>query len=213
VVRIHSCPFPYGDASLRAESLPYRRDFLAPRLGALDFEPLLFDLEAGAAFALELFLPLLAAAVFFATGRFAPEVFDFADGFFDDDLAGLRDAVLPADFFTAETVFFTLFAAFFTAFFAAGSDAFLLAAAFPSTAPTTPPTTAPMGPATLPSTAPVAAPAACLEMGGISRFSEVVDFASVDLFWSAILEVRFLIRCSRFYFRAAREICASKKSA
>ena len=98
--------------------------------------------------------------------------------FFDED-----DVFLPAAFDALLAAGLALAAAALTAFLAAGlaAGAELLAAARrPTTAPITPPTTVPTGPATLPRTAPAAAPAACLEMGGISMFSEVepesVDF-------------------------------------
>jgi len=101
-------------------------------------------------------LPLFFAALLALFPRFFDAVEDF----------------LPRGF--AAALFATAFAfaaAFLTAFLAAGA-AEREAAARPAIAPSTPPTTAPTGPAMLPRTAPAAAPAVCLEMGGISMFSD-----------------------------------------
>jgi hypothetical protein len=95
------------------------------------------------------------------------------------DLRGLVE-----DFFLADEAFVFFRGrdfstrTFFTVFLASEVAARSWDAARPASAPRTPPTTAPTGPATLPITAPVAAPAVCLEMGGISMFSEDPDEAS-----------------------------------
>jgi hypothetical protein len=93
------------------------------------------------------------------------------------DLPELFGVLLDAAFTFAET--------FLTAFRTLGADVFA-PAALPANAPSTPPTTAPTGPATLPKTAPVAAPAACLEIGGISMFSDDEPEVRVDCLSSAI---------------------------
>jgi hypothetical protein len=110
-----------------------------------------------------------------------PRPFDFEDFDFPlgeellrflpplDFLPRLDDFREPLPTLAADLVDWT---ALVTAFFAVGTIGFPLAAALPAIAPRTPPTTAPTGPATLPRTAPVAAPTVCLEMGGISMFSE-----------------------------------------
>ena len=90
-----------------------------------------------------------------------PRFFDAAEGFL------LRRFALPL-FDTA----FALAATALTAFLAGGAAELGELAARPAIAPITPPTTAPTGPATLPRTAPAAAPAVCLEIGGISMFSD-----------------------------------------
>jgi hypothetical protein len=63
-------------------------------------------------------------------------------------------------------------------------------AARPTAAPITPPTTAPTGPATLPRTAPAAAPAVCLEIGGISMFSDDELELSLDC-WLSCSAIRY----------------------
>jgi hypothetical protein len=139
-------------------------DFFPPL--ALDFGD--FLLRADLTFDLPRLADLLLAAddfaleLFFA-GRFAAGFARFFEGF----LALLFDATLALAA-TALTAFLT------------GAAELLEAAARPASAPITPPTTAPTGPATLPRTAPVAAPAVCLEMGGISIFSEDEADGSVD---------------------------------
>jgi hypothetical protein len=152
----------------------YRRflPFLPPALWlgflALDFAfALLFDLDDFFAFAVRAGLRLVDEAFAFAVLPlfFAallllfPRLFDAAKDFL---LRGFATALA----FTA-----TFLTAFLTAFLAAGA-AEREAAARPAIAPSTPPTTAPTGPAMLPRTAPAAAPAVCLEMGGISMFSD-----------------------------------------
>jgi len=139
----------------------------------LDFPPLAFD-----------FVLVSALEDFFAfalrAGRLLVEE-DFAFAVFPLFLAVLL-LLFPLFFDAAEDFFGRAFATalaftatflttFLTAFFAAGA-AEREAAARPAIAPSTPPTTAPTGPAMLPTTAPAAAPAVCLEMGGISMFSD-----------------------------------------
>jgi hypothetical protein len=167
---------PKSDAlEIRTDGLDQRR-FLAPgRLGFLpllpafeDFFDPLFDLEglafrvvafffAGVAFAFAALPGLFLAGRLLLLGLF----FAGADGFRADCFAAAFFAVAFALAATALTAFLT----------GAGGD-LDEAAARPAIAPSTPPTTAPMGPATLPKTAPAAAPAVCLEMGGISMFSD-----------------------------------------
>jgi hypothetical protein len=136
----------------------------------------------------DVFLPLLFedfAALFGLAPRAA--LFDFE--LFDDllfwDEARALEALplffafpfaLPPDFPVFFVDFFPLLdwafaATALIAFFAFAPEE-REAAARPANAPMTPPTTVPTGPATLPITAPVAAPAVCLEIGGISMFSE-----------------------------------------
>jgi hypothetical protein len=134
-------------------------DFLPRAAPLFDFPPL--DLLPADAFD---FVPPFLAALF------APPRFFEEDD--DDFLPPAFDALFAAGFAFA--------AAALTAFLAAGATEVLAAARRPTTAPITPPTTVPTGPATLPSTAPAAAPAACLEMGGISMFSELEPEVSLD---------------------------------
>jgi hypothetical protein len=94
----------------------------------------------------------------------ADEVFVF--------LRGRDFAFFTLAFFAGFAAALTFRAALFTVFLAADVALLSCEAARPARAPRTPPTTAPTGPAILPMTAPVAAPAVCLEMGGISMFSE-----------------------------------------
>ncbi len=112
-------------------------------------------------------------------GAFLDAVFDFAAGFEAAFFA--VDDFLTEEEFLADVAFFALPDAFFApedfdpVFLrgAAFGKLRLPAAALPAMAPMTPPTTAPTGPATLPMTAPVAAPAACFEIGGMVKFSDV----------------------------------------
>jgi hypothetical protein len=143
------------------------------------------DLEARAAlpFAFELLVGLLffdaalAFELFFAGRLAAPDVFPL---FFDDFFAPPFE---PDDLATA----LALAATFLTAFFTGAAEE--RPAARPASAPITPPTTAPTGPAMLPKTAPVAAPAVCLEIGGISMFSEDEAGVSVDCWFSSGIRI------------------------
>jgi hypothetical protein len=119
---------------------------------------------------------LLARAVFDPDRRAFEVVFrDFAEDFFFAEEAFVffrgRDFFNRAFFagFAAALIFRD---ALLTVFFAVVATSWSFEAARPASAPRTPPTTAPTGPATLPMTAPVAIPAVCLEIGGISMFSE-----------------------------------------
>jgi hypothetical protein len=142
---------------------PLDLDDLALRDGPFDFELLVDLLFLDEARAFDVF-PL------FFTVRFAPPP-DFPL-FFDALPRLFEPAVFDTDFALAATAL--------TAFLTFLAPVEREAAARPARAPITPPTTAPTGPATLPRTAPVAAPAVCLEIGGISMFSDDEPDESVD---------------------------------
>jgi hypothetical protein len=125
-----------------------------------------------------LFFAALACELFFAGRLPLPEAFPL---FFEDFFTPPFD---PEDFATA----LALAATFLTAFFTGAAEE--RPAARPASAPITPPTTAPIGPAMLPSTAPVAAPAVCLEIGGISMFSEDEEGVSLAGLFSSGIRIR-----------------------
>jgi len=150
---------------------PYRR-FLPPAL-RLGFLPLAFD------FVLLFGLAFVFGDFFAFAPRAGLRLVDEAFAFVVFPLFFAERLVLFPRFFDAAEDFLlrgfatalAFAATFLTAFLAAGA-AEREAAARPAIAPSTPPTTAPTGPAMLPRTAPAAAPAVCLEMGGISMFSD-----------------------------------------
>jgi hypothetical protein len=159
---------------LRVAFLPLRFegfDLLFALGDFFPFRPLVALLLADEAFAFAV-LPLFFAVRFPPFPRF----FDAAEGFF----LLRRFAAPPFD-----TAF--ALAATGLAFRSTGRAAELaeVAARRPAMAPITPPTTAPTGPATLPRTAPAAAPAVCLEIGGISMFSDDEPDVSDDGWFSS----------------------------